>query len=258
MVERGVRRLAHSLGINLDDEDVVAVVGTPWIWDLCERSEKYERLMSWIREAKSNGQRLVALGIGSCIRWGEGARSFTYDSSSSIVKEAWGSFDFIACRDWIAKDILMCCGVNSTYLPCPSYFSIGKEEIPSIAPKKLVAIKCDPWHPEHYEADNWIPRGAEFINYKNDFNFKDDNEFLTFFKSLDAEFMVSQRIHAILPFARYRRVRCVPIDSRAMTTQSTSIPIHPNFSFSDPNRINLEIERYRPAWNEALRTAFRK
>lgn len=93
--------------------DRLVVAGTPWIWDQCERSQKYARL----RQAIEQHSELHAVGIGACF-------PFQMQNDPPVNAEAlhaiWSRFDRITVRDRTSQEIFDQLGIFAELMPCPS------------------------------------------------------------------------------------------------------------------------------------------
>lgn len=103
----------------LDDFDLLIVCGTPWLWDNCVPSRKYEELGRLLK--RYAGSRKIALGIGACVPFHHGKDLvFADEHAATALRDIWQQFDLITTRDDIAADILTACGVPSHHEFCPS------------------------------------------------------------------------------------------------------------------------------------------
>ncbi len=115
--------------------DMLVISGTPWFWDICTESTKYDLLRKVVEVHKD--AKKVALGLGACYPLAtnviknyierEGDTSGAKERFSSDIKQIFGNFDFITTRDPIAQYILDSLGIKSVELFCPAVFSCEGE-----------------------------------------------------------------------------------------------------------------------------------
>jgi len=225
-VEEGARRLLSISGLDPEDGNTLFVIGTPWLWNLCWESPKYQHLVRLMEERKF--KRKIALGIGSCFGWNG---RIDLSLNARRVVDLWRGFDLVVCRDEIAKSLIP----DSICLPCPSLWFMDKA--PCTPTQGILQINCLPWHPDYSEDNGWINPTLPILSYDNGLyrNREDLIRFLSFV--LSHEKVVSKRIHAILPASPFIQTRCVPSDSRAMSCRKAMIPIHPEGQWSQPEVI---------------------
>ncbi len=118
----------------------IVVLGTPWIWDRCWKSVKYDNLRILLR-AHPNAKRLF-LGIGSCYPMGHESAVMA-DIMANI-----GELDVfhgatVTVRDGLAlKTLTSSSGVLSIRsLPCPAYWAL---EGTAKEPRERAVIWYDP------------------------------------------------------------------------------------------------------------------
>lgn len=94
--------------------DLIVLSGTPWLWDMCHVSEKYnilKRILSFSNKPK------IALGIGSSYPLNH------YPITLPQIKDIWNMFNFISTRDPIASAALTDAGVESYNSFCTSAYA---------------------------------------------------------------------------------------------------------------------------------------
>lgn len=119
----------------LDDFDLLVVCGTPWLWDHCVPSRKYEELGRLL--TRYGGSRKIALGIGACVPFHHGKDLVCADEhAAKALRDIWRQFDLITTRDDIAADILNACGVPCHHEFCPSVLGFSSIQDRSRPPRK--------------------------------------------------------------------------------------------------------------------------
>lgn len=107
-------RLSEAMKtVVLPEIDVAVVCGGPWLWDNCVSSAKYDMLRNFIEHIKAPVK--IALGIGASYVITEPKPVTALESA-----DFWRQFDFVACRDALAAELLR--GPHVDLWPCPSYF----------------------------------------------------------------------------------------------------------------------------------------
>lgn len=110
-----------ALSIRMPRHDLFIVCGTPWIWDHCTGSKKYNELMH--RLAESTAPK-IAMGLGACFPMGFSCRT---QEAASIhlpgLSEVLRSFTAIAVRDSDAQKACEAIGIRSKLLICPAVFA---------------------------------------------------------------------------------------------------------------------------------------
>lgn len=240
-VEEGARRLLSISGLDPEDGNTLFVIGTPWLWNLCWESPKYQHLVRLMEERKF--KRKIALGIGSCFGW---SGRIDLSLNARRVVDLWRGFDLVVCRDEIAKSLIP----DSLCLPCPSlWFMDSWSQSPH---KELLQIGCEPWHSEYITDPSWLSQSQDYWNYRRTI-FRDRKDLETAFSFiLSHKKVISKRIHAILPASPFIQTRCVPSDSRAMSCRKAMIPIHPEDQWSQPEVI---LSKRNGEWLMEYRTA---
>lgn len=103
-----------STDMPLSTHDAAVVCGSPWLWDQCNQSEKYQLLRQFLDFSQAKLK--LVIGLGSSFILGQ-KRPPTLDT------DIWREFDLVLCRDQLAADLLSEDGVKATVVPCPAYFA---------------------------------------------------------------------------------------------------------------------------------------
>lgn len=243
IVERGAETL-------LKDVDATALIGTPWFWDGCERSDKY----AWLeRELDTrSGERLIAIGIGSCVTLGDAYGSvLRRPETIEACKRIWSRFAVIAVRDPVAWSFLTELNIVCGLLPCPSvFYPLPKSVcITAPAPGSRLYVDAPRWHSDMSIAAcrAHVPDGFDHFTYRP--GYYDSGRLdvmLTFLASYET--IVSARIHALLPLARLRKTAVVPFDSRATTATCIGIPTWPDA----PTVASIDVNAVRDCYAKLL------
>ncbi len=112
------------------ETDIFVVCGTPWIWDLCTKSSKYNCLIKYLQMVKC--KRKEALGLGSCYHRKSLDRkwiAFQHLSVCDNLAEIWKQFDYVSVRDHYAEYILKGLGVECFLTKCPAYNAVDYLEV---------------------------------------------------------------------------------------------------------------------------------
>lgn len=110
-------------GLEINDVDLVAVVGSPWVWDQALESMKYK----WIMYLRKYFPRIpvLALGVGTSLYLQNLDQRFlayisnqttSVNSDTVTLREVWGQFDLVGSREPFAHKILKGLQVNSKNL----------------------------------------------------------------------------------------------------------------------------------------------
>ena len=225
IVEEGARNLARKAGLDLDRPDILFVIGTPWLWNLCWESDKYMKL----RYEAGRFKRKVAIGIGSCFEWGGAEPDLSI--GAEMVVSFWKGFELVVCRDLTAQSIVP----ESHCLPCPSIWYFDQAPVRPF--RDILQIGCDGWHPEYIKNRPWVSQARDYWAYHESVqNSKEDiDTHLSFI--LSHRRIISQRIHALLPACPFVETKCVPADSRALSCIRAGIGIWPEEAFGRPQEI---------------------
>ena len=225
LVEMGARAL------ELPFEDTF-LIGTPWIYDQCQTSYKYQ----WLTEQKPQG-RFIALGIGSSFPLGWTAETHIKSlpkDQRDFLKGIWGQFDIIAVRDTVAQDWLRMLDIQSHIIPCPSVLtSVG--DGPYRPGSKIFVGNFDKTE---------MANDAVYLEYQRGAYTEGDVESL--FRFIGShETIISDRVHSVVPFANKRRCAIVPVDSRHQTATVLGIQIYPKCSDLKQTRFVETRKRYQ-------------
>ena len=108
--------------VTLREFDALIVCGTPWLWDKCVGSRKYEELRYLLNRYRHTKK--IALGIGACLPFHFGKDLICADATiAAALRDFWQTFDLITTRDRLASEILNACGVTTHHTCCPSILS---------------------------------------------------------------------------------------------------------------------------------------
>jgi hypothetical protein len=103
--------------------DSIVYAGTPNIWDQFWTTDKHKNTML-CREVHPESK-MVYLGIGSCVnKFDQNSHVLRDPISQECLRKTYRGTSVIV-RDLVAKNILDEAGVDSEFLPCPSYFCHG-------------------------------------------------------------------------------------------------------------------------------------
>ena len=121
-----------------DGYHAMIVTGTPWLWDMCNRSNKVQGLKHLLENISC---KKIALGIGSCYPLttntlgqflfqvdGKGRPDPTRQDSLREIKEIYSMFDLIVVRDQIALRVFEEIGIKAHETICPAAFSVDAAE----------------------------------------------------------------------------------------------------------------------------------
>ncbi len=221
--------------------DLVAVCGTPWLWDSFQNSFKYRNALRCFELHPEAGK--LFMGAGACLN--------LVDITSDILErpsEVQGMQIFrqatVIVRDPLAHYKLKKAGVVSYLLPCPAFFATG----PAITPQKTsnVLIWQDPTQSISGESwkntkalSDWADEVLEFIEEKqpeiycarpDDMPMAERLGFKpvvlnTADETLDAVNTVGEvlsgRVHCAVPaLAQGASVKLKPFDSRMLTLEA--------------------------------------
>lgn len=235
---------------NWGDIDIIALAGSPWLWNVCERSDKYKLVFDAFKRYPK--AKKVALGIGSCfsrecyhnIRYGqEDIFFFNVEERKLILNQLYGQFDYVLVRDKFAQWILEQCKIKSNYTYDTSayaYAYLGKkvnqghkkvlffyDPIKGVSNKNL-GFNVDRYI--DYQID-WAKQNKAdiYCNSDGDKNtldalgvqgtFSVDLDFLSN-KFVEYDEMLTGRVHmGVLGFiSNVPDITVLPVDSRFMTT----------------------------------------
>lgn len=217
--------------IPLIDADVAVVIGTPWLWDHCWQSEKYQHLDSFHRHSAS---KRIALGVGAddeALRW-------------------WRQYRGIICRDHLALRFFSKIAPTRN-LPCPSLFAAQAAGIHPSPSRGEVLIYCalDTASSGRYLTDDQmgqiqemqfklIAQGTAVVTMTQEDRKRFEKTFnrlvpclsdpITLLKYL-SEFktVISARVHGCMAGLSFGlEAKIIPIDTRAYTAmQVGAVPI---------------------------------
>lgn len=233
----------------------IIVLGTPWVWDRCWESFKYENL-EYLFKAYPNAKRLF-MGIGSCYPLGK--EEDIKDSIKSNINELIDIFEgsTVITRDCLAYTTLE--QFNPVLLPCPAFYAIRSFHVSSALgpvmfwydPSK--GITSVDYTPYSKSLDEYIKRfQIEYNMYKPKVYCVDEKEIdlavniglpkpevlksSTHTKMIlqHASHIISGRVHLAIPAhsigAVYKSISLTAVDSRATTLSDVdhALITHPN------------------------------
>jgi hypothetical protein len=107
--------------LKIPDHDLFVVCGTPWLWDQCTLSQKYQDLT----EVLSNSHApKIALGIGSCFPFSfECNTTELVNRSMPNISNILSYFASISVRDNFAKTVCDLLEIQADLLCCPAVFA---------------------------------------------------------------------------------------------------------------------------------------
>lgn len=104
--------------------DLLAVVGTPWVWDLCGVSEKYRVLRCYLDLARCGRKEAIGIGANYPLAWADRRYlKFQHADQCRRIREMWRRFDHVVVRDPLAKEVLDICGAPCVLEDCPSHLT---------------------------------------------------------------------------------------------------------------------------------------
>lgn len=217
--------------------DMLVLAGTPWLWDRCEESPKYQAFNKIVDAFKNKPKLALGIGNGYPLKY--------IPPENKDVAEVWKKFDFIATRDSIASGMLTSAGIDNLYTFCTSAYapiyekkgiSINEESRPtvvfydpaiglakSVLPVQFCEIYKDYMHRiirkynakvmviSQEEKDGLLVHGIEAYLPKNIWDITD--------YLYGSRFVLSGRVHSAIPSAMLGiPTYIMPIDSRWYTT----------------------------------------
>lgn len=224
--------------------DKLIVCGTPWLWHNFQNSEKYRNLTR-LFDTHTKSKKLF-LGAGSCLLISSiGSNILKSPEEVAGIRRLYLQSTNIV-RDKIAHDIMSNAKVNSTLLPCPSYYCYGIGEVKEGPRKKNVLVYIDPlksiaklewqcpkrvkefdelnmafykeYKPEVYVANKTDIEGAIRAGLPSPTVLNTYKETLTVME--EADYVLSCRIHCAVPgFVQGKAIGVIPIDSRSKTLE---------------------------------------
>ena len=266
----------------LPDEnfDLLVYAGTPFIWDQFQHSQKWKNTMK-CKEIHKEAQ-MVYFGIGTCISlnsMGTDTEIMRREEDIKFLKKTYENSTVIV-RDSLAKDLLTNAGIESTLLPCPSFFCYEEDEEPAKKGKNVL-IYYDPetgvseiyWKLHPTELKDYYRMIKQYISeYKPDIYCVMEHELenaekygIKNVKVLDSvdenlELMknsrtiLSGRVHCSVPaFVANKAVGLIPMDSRHLTLKDfggTMVNSPKDFYKMIPEK--RDFSEYRKQYEEIL------
>jgi hypothetical protein len=238
--------------------DIIALAGSPWLWNGCEKSEKYKILVDACNrwpEAKK-----VALGVGSCfsqkcfngIYYGPDDYFFNHPPRQVALFELYKKFNVIVVRDLLAKFIFDKLGIasfNTFDTSIYSYHTIGLNKVGTGTRKALF------FYNPHFgvSSEELDFNNNDYVNYqiewaaknnatifvnsaedllelesrKIDANFSVDLKFL-FAQLSECDELLTGRVHmgVLGKLAGVKNVTVIPVDTRFLTAEKFDVNIH--------------------------------
>jgi len=235
--------------------DLFVMAGTPWIWDMCDRSDKYRQLEEIIESLPVKTKR-VALGLGSCLPLASNSSVYIFgedpirERTRATLVDIYSRFDFISTRDRWAYFILKLLNIDIHKGLCPAIHFIDQKDwrqdpthpvLVFINPSTSIsAVSCD-----HIFSQDLLGFQKQFYQEyapkvllmdKSDIEWCEHAEWhyqlvestSELVRELHhAKFVVSGRVHAAIP-ARLLGLQTfiLPLDSRYLTAvKCGAIPV---------------------------------
>jgi len=105
----------------LPSHDLIVVCGTPWIWDQCTKSIKYQELMTLLNQSDKPK---IGMGLGSCFPLEMNFKAkLRIKSRVPNLDYVLGFFDYVFVRDKLAAKICKTMAKKAKLLCCPSVFA---------------------------------------------------------------------------------------------------------------------------------------
>lgn len=232
-----------------DRDDTIYLVGTPWFWDLCEQSKKYEWLEAQINHKRARNKRLMAVGIGACLPLESGVELLRKPETVKVCRRIWSRFQLIIVRDPLAKKFLESLDIPCHLLPCPSVFCpVPGLNIPRR--RSTIFIDAPPFHDDmRRQRQQIVPpvMADRFLYQPGVFRARDVVNLFELWTSYGT--LVSCRLHALLPLATLRLVAICPLDSRAQTATWLGVPVWPE----EPQNMDWDLEGWMENYMKVLR-----
>lgn len=262
--------------------DLIVIAGTPWLWDLFNRSVKWKNLERCFEIHKKSKK--LFMGIGSCffpeMEYNNTCeRQEEVDAFRKIYSQA-----VVIVRDSIAYNKLKKAGIECTLLVCPSFFCYGIEPIIPQTKSENVLIWYDPlmglsrsgWSDTN-KLNNYIKLNVDFYKKFNPTiytHLECEKELAvkiglpepkliggwanTLSIMQNANFVLSGRVHCSVPaFVQGKPVGLLQIDSRARVisdfggTIITDINQYNNMGYHHRD-FSLHLDKYVQILNKIL------
>lgn len=239
--------------------DIIALAGSPWLWEACEKTLKYKILTDAIKRYPRAIK--VALGLGSCfsrksyecLRFDPDNHILFNNSSRERLNNIFSKFDYILVRDKLAQFIFTKLGIKSIYSYDTSLYAYHFFESlinSNVQRRKKVLFFYDvskgisknaldfyALDYIHYQVDWAKKHNADiYVNSTGDKDtldslgvkstFSVDLQFL-YSKFFEYEEMLTGRVHmGVLGFlSRIPQITLLPVDTRFMTTLKLGVKI---------------------------------
>lgn len=243
-IEKGEKDDSYLEEFEKEHFDLLVVSGTPWIWDMCEKSKKYGVLSRMVLMAEAKKAKMIALGIGSCFPLATNTllNHFTgnhKEETRESLKALYSKFNLVITRDQIAQICMNTIETESFLAPCPACFmdypESNKTGMPALVfynPGK--GLSADSF--DDFFLRSFIECQVQFINrmhpfvltmsvadhrwlIQNGFRTTLINGPIQLISALKSvPFVLSGRVHAAIP-ARMMGISTVilPVDTRYLT-----------------------------------------
>lgn len=262
--------------------DCFVVSGTPWIWDMCHQSKKFQILESIVSRLPKACKK-IAMGIGSCFPFAtntmtnylwqmddNGNYEITRKHTREKLYGVFSQFDLVVCRDRFAFHILQSLSLPIIDGICPAAFlpnyqinkANGKRPLlVFIDPYKSISCKaCDEKFLEDYiQFQKWFkkeynPKIITIDPLSRDWcvGQKWDTSLIQSLPELaqivnNASFIISGKVHATIPAAVWGiRSYILPIDTRYLTC--VRLGVWPILTYSDMDWWMLRFVNADEAW----------
>jgi len=126
----------------IPDHDLFVLCGTPWIWDRCTLSAKYNDLATVLSFSEVPK---IALGLGACFPFG--FKCNTVNEANSSMPELGKMFEHfsgITVRDKFAKRVCDLLRIKADLLCCPAVFAKEYLETDCQKTEKNILFFCAP------------------------------------------------------------------------------------------------------------------
>lgn len=250
-----------------DSFDYFVVSGTPWMWDMCHQSTKFQLLESIVSRLPKSCKK-IALGIGSCFPlatntmknylWqmdDKGNYEITREHTREKLYDLFSQFDLVVCRDRFASHVFQSLDLPVIDGICPAAF-IPDYRVKREGKKKPLLVFLDP--NESVSRESCDKKFLEdYIQFQKWFKKEYDPKVITMdplsrdwcagqnwdaplIHSIpelaqivhNASFMVSGKIHGAIPAAVWGvRSYILPIDTRYLA--SVRLGVWPILTYSD-------------------------
>lgn len=269
-LDRAINDESYLRSFNWKGVDLLVLSGTPWLWDKCHQSLKYQ-VLEKILLLLPEGTKKIALGIGSCFplatnvmevylyqKDDAGRYEITRLHTREKLYDIFSKFDLVATRDILAYRILQSVGVSAYHSICPAAFiSTVKPKLSTgTFPYRPLLVFMNPFDGVSREScdRNFI---EDYIQFQKWFKVQFDpvvatmdpldrdwcegqNWKVTWLQTMEdlrsaiasSSFVVSGRVHASIPAVVLGKASYIlPQDTRYLTT--VRLGVTPILTWSD-------------------------